>query len=62
MKKQSTYKRYNRTWNLDEFEHRFACWANNHNGWSKAKKFYKRIAKKREKKASMQQEECECLE
>lgn len=21
-----------------EFDHRFACWANNHNGWAKMKK------------------------
>lgn len=53
MKKNGTYKRYNRTWQLDEFEHRFACWANNHNGWAKAKKFYKKIAKKREKRDAM---------
>ena len=44
-KKQNIYKGL-----LDfqsEFDHRFACWANNHRGWSKAKKFNKRIAKKR---------------
>lgn len=30
-----------------EFSHRYACWANNHNGWAKMKKFNKRLAKKR---------------
>ena len=30
-----------------EFDHLFACWANNHNGWSKAKKANKRLAKRR---------------
>ena len=30
-----------------EFDHRFACWANNHNGWAKMKKANKRLAKRR---------------
>ena len=30
-----------------EFSHSFACWANNHNGWAKAKKANKRLAKRR---------------
>ena len=30
-----------------EFDHRFACWANNHSGWAKMKKFNKRLAKRR---------------
>ena len=30
-----------------EFDHRFACWANNHNGWARMKKFNKRLAKRR---------------
>ena len=30
-----------------EFDRRFACWANNHNGWRKAKKKWRRIGKKR---------------
>ena len=30
-----------------EFDHLFACWANNHNGWAKAKKYNKRVAKRR---------------
>lgn len=30
-----------------EFDHRFACWANNHRGWAKMKKFNKRLAKRR---------------
>ena len=28
-----------------EFSRRYACWANNHNGWSKQKKQNRRIAK-----------------
>ena len=31
----------------DEFDHKYACWANNHRGWAKMKKFHKRLAKKR---------------
>lgn len=31
--------------NQSEFSHRYACWANNHNGWSKMKKINRRIAK-----------------
>ena len=30
-----------------EFSHKYACWANNHNGWAKMKKFNKRLAKRR---------------
>lgn len=32
---------------MTEFSHRYACWANNHNGWAKAKKSNKRLAKRR---------------
>ena len=32
-----------------EFDHHYACWAFNHNGWAKMKKFNKRLAKRREK-------------
>lgn len=52
MKKQSIYRGF-----LDfqsEFDHRFACWANNHSGWAKMKKFNKRIAKKRERRRAKQ--------
>ena len=48
MKKQNIYKGL-----FDyqsEFSHRYACWANNHNGWAKMKKAHKRIAKKRLKR------------
>lgn len=48
MKKENIYKG-----KLDyqsEFSHRFACWANNHNGWAKMKKDNKRLAKKRLKR------------
>ena len=30
-----------------EFSHRCACWARNHRGWAKMKKFHKRLAKRR---------------
>lgn len=30
-----------------EFSHRYACWANNHNGWAKMKKLNKRLAKRK---------------
>ena len=33
-----------------EFSHRYACWANNHNGWSKIKKQNRKLAKTREKR------------
>lgn len=42
-----------------EFSHRYACWANNHNGWAKMKKANKKLAKvrlKREVKKEMQEE------
>lgn len=32
------------------FDLKFTCWANNHNGRSKAKKFNKKQAKRREKR------------
>ena len=30
-----------------EFDRQMACWANNHNGWRKAKKRWRKIGKKR---------------
>ena len=33
-----------------EFSHKYACWANNHNGWAKMKKSNKRLAKIRERR------------
>lgn len=45
MKQQNIYKG-----KLDpqsEFSHHYACWANNHRGWTKMKKFNKKVAKKR---------------
>lgn len=30
-----------------EFDYHYACWANNHMGWAKAKKANKRLAKRR---------------
>lgn len=29
------------------FDRKYACWANNHNGWRKAKKKWRKIGKKR---------------
>ena len=43
---------YNRIADSDEFSHRYACWANNHNGWAKSKKMNKKIAKKKLKRIS----------
>ena len=34
-----------------KFDYRYACWASNHNGWSKMKKQNRRIAKKRMRRA-----------
>lgn len=48
MKKQNIYKGF-LNWQSD-FSHYFACWANNHMGWSKMKKKNKKIAKKRIKR------------
>ena len=31
------------------FSRRYACWANNHNGWSKMKKFNRRLFKRKYK-------------
>ena len=33
-----------------EFDHRYACWTNNHRGWAKMKKENKRLAKRREER------------
>ena len=49
VKRQDIYRGY-KDW-LDEFSHRYACWANRRNQWAKAKKANKRIAKKRERRA-----------
>lgn len=45
VKQANTYK--GKTPFQSEFDHRFACWANNHRGWAKMKKFNKRLAKRR---------------
>lgn len=47
MKRANTYKG-ELGWQ-SEFDHKYACWANNHNGWAKAKKLNKRVAKRRQK-------------
>ena len=33
-----------------KFDHKYACWANNHRGWSKMKKLNRKIFKKRFRK------------
>ena len=48
MKRANTYK--GRLPFQSEFSHKYACWANNHMGWAKMKKFNKRLAKRREKR------------
>lgn len=45
MKQANPYK--GKTPFQSEFSHRYACWANNHRGWAKMKKFNKRLAKRR---------------
>ena len=49
MKKNNIYKGFLPY--QSEFSHRFACWANNHRGWAKMKKFNKKLAKKRFRRA-----------
>lgn len=49
MKKNNIYKGFLPY--QSEFSHRFACWANNHRGWAKMKKFNKKLAKKRLRRA-----------
>lgn len=41
-----TRRQYSYKWQ-SEFSHRFAAWANNHNGWSKMKKKNRRLFKKK---------------
>lgn len=53
MKIQNIYKGF-----LDyqsEFDHHWACWANNHMGWAKMKKANKKIAKKRLRRKTQKQ-------
>lgn len=38
-----------------EFDHRWACWANNHRGWAKMKKYNKKLAKKRLRRATIKE-------
>ena len=45
MKQANTYK--GKLDDQSEFSHRYACWAKNHNGWAKMKKFNKKLAKRR---------------
>ena len=45
--KRSEIKRrqYSNGWQ-SEFDHHYACWANNHNGWRKMKKLNRKLFKK----------------
>ena len=47
--KRANYLRAFLPWQ-SEFDHHFACWARNHRGWSKMKKFNRRLAKRRERR------------
>lgn len=38
-----------------EFDHRYACWAKNHNGWAKAKRSNRKLAKSRMKRVVQKQ-------
>lgn len=42
-------KRMSKQWE-SKFSHRYACWANNHNGWAKMKKTNLRLAKRKAKR------------
>ena len=57
MKRANTYKGH--LDNQSEFDHRYACWAVNHMGWAKMKKFNKRVAKRRLKRAQKREDEAE---
>ena len=37
------------------FDKDYACWANNHNGWRKAKKKWRKIGKKRIRKQTQRE-------
>ena len=41
--------------NSSEFDHHWACWANNHMCWAKMKKANKKIAKKRLRRKTQKQ-------
>ncbi len=57
-KRQSIYKGYIDIWQ-SEFDHLYACWAKNHQGWSKAKKSNRRVAKRRERREAKKKMEVE---
>ena len=44
------------------FSKRYACWANNHNGWSKMKKFNRRLFKRRYRREVNREIEMELAE
>lgn len=53
MKTQNIYKGFLNY--QSEFDHCWACWANNHMGWAKMKKANKKIAKKRLRRKTRKQ-------
>ena len=44
-----------RKWCWSEFDHRYACWANNHAGWAKMKRFERKRMRKPEKARAMKE-------
>lgn len=44
------------------FSKRYACWANNHNGWSKMKKLNRRLFKKKFRRETAREIEEELME
>lgn len=44
------------------FSKRYACWANNHNGWSKMKKLNRKLFKKKFRRETVREIEEELLE
>lgn len=49
LKSANTYKGFLNP--QSEFDHCYACWALNHRGWPKMKKYNKRVAKRRKRAA-----------
>ena len=45
-----------------EFSHHYACWAKNHSGWAKMKKFNRHLAKVRLKQQIQKEIEFELME
>lgn len=50
--KNKLYKKEKKKIRWNEFSHRYACWANNHNGWAKMKQRESKRIKRKEKRKS----------